>query len=41
MSADYRIGITGLEVHYVAFEVPLFFAISERYLSRTIILNTH
>jgi dephospho-CoA kinase len=41
MSADYLIVITGLEVHYVVFEVPLFFESSERYLSRTIILNTH
>jgi len=41
MPADYRIVITGLEVHYVVFEVPLFFESSKRYLSRTIILNTH
>jgi len=41
MPADYLIVITGLEVHYVVFEVPLFFESSERYLSRTIILNTH
>lgn len=41
MPADYPIVITGLEVHYVVFEVPLFFESGERYLSRTIISNTH
>ena len=41
MPADYRVVITGLYVRYVVFEVPLFFESSERYLSRTIILNTH